>query len=64
MSEHRFCRVCTRKTEHDRYTDIMGVGNRAGIAERLFFGVVSLGASEVMADRYLECQECGKVSRA
>ncbi|MDP9854469.1 hypothetical protein [Agrobacterium tumefaciens] len=61
---NRFCRTCQKKTEHNRITDLLGVGDRDGIATRLFFGAITLGASEAMADRYLECHECGRRTRA
>lgn len=64
MSIVRFCRCCQRKTEHDHYTDLLGLGDRSSVAERLFFGVITLGASEAMADKRYECQECGRRSAA
>ena len=63
MSIRRFCRNCCKKTEHEKFVDLLGTGHRAGVVERLFFSVVSVGASEVMADRYVECDECGKITR-
>lgn len=63
MSVKRFCSCCGKKTGHEKFTDLLGLGERSGFAERLFFGVISMGASEVMADRYIECDECGKVTK-
>ena len=60
----RFCRFCLKKTDHDKHTDLLGIGDSDGVAARIFFVVVTLGASEAMADRYWECQECGKTTRA
>lgn len=64
MRTMRFCRICQKKTDHDHFVDLLSVGDRDGFATRLFFGIVTMGASEVMADRRYECQECGKVTRA
>jgi hypothetical protein len=64
MNYERFCRSCQKKTEHDHATDLLGLGDRDGVATRLFFGVLTLGASEVMANRFYECQECGRRARA
>ena len=59
----RFCRCCCKRTDHDKIVDIHGTGARSGVIERLFFFAVSMAASEVMASRYLECQECGRITR-
>jgi hypothetical protein len=59
----RFCRACGKKTGHYKRVDLMGAGKWAGPVDRLLCFVASMGASEAMASRYFECEECGKVTR-
>ena len=61
---YRFCRTCQKRTDHDHITDLLGDGSRDGVYTRAFFGFLTLGGSEAMADRYLECHECGRKTRA
>lgn len=63
MSVRKFCRTCRKKTDHDKRVDLLGDG-WSGPLERALCFVLSMGASEVMASRYLECEECGRVTRA
>lgn len=60
----RFCHCCGKKTDHDKRVDVHGLGRFSDAGERLFLGIVTMGASEAFADRYLQCEECGKVTRA
>jgi len=60
----RFCRTCLKATEHDVSTDLFGLGERSNLAERLFFGCMTLGISEAIATKRFECQECGTRRRA
>lgn len=64
MTEHRYCRYCQKKTDHDTYKDLFGMGERSNVAERLFFGMMTLGASEAIGTTRRECQECGTVTTA
>lgn len=64
MSVIRFCRGCGKKTNHDKRVDIHGQGSWSGAGERLLLGIATMGASEAFAERYLECEECGKVTGA
>lgn len=59
----RFCYACWKKTEHDVRVDIHGDGSWSDMGERLFLGIVTMGASEAMADKYLQCEECGRITR-
>lgn len=52
-----------KRTDHEDIVDLMGDGSRNGLLSRAFFCIVTIGASEGMADRYIECQECGKITR-
>ena len=58
MEKMRMCPRCERKTLHDEWKD-SPLGSRANAAERLFFGVISFGASELIMDKYRQCLRCG-----
>lgn len=58
----RFCRVCGKKTDHYKRVDLLGTGNWNSALDRILCAVASMGASEAMAHRYFECEECGKVT--
>lgn len=63
MSTTRFCYRCDKRAKHDRLVDVTGNGRPDSAVQRIACFVVSLGASEVFADRYLQCHECGKVTK-
>lgn len=55
----RYCRRCDCPTDHSKIrVNVMGDTDE-GVVSRFFWGVLSLGANEALADRYLECNECG-----
>ena len=59
----RFCHQCGKKTVHDKKTDVHGNGSFTGPIERTLLFFVTFAASEAMADRYVQCEECGRISR-
>ena len=56
MAQRRHCRKCDAETLHDREHELC-------VAERLFFGTFTLGASEAMFSSSLRCQRCGYASK-
>lgn len=62
MITSKYCKKCQKKTDH-RHVRVSGLGDEnEGAVKRLFIGAVTLGISEVFADHYLECAECGRTA--
>lgn len=59
MSELRYCKRCRENTLHDHFKDGLEEGVKADGFERAFFGVFTLGLSELIGDRWTKCQKCG-----
>ncbi len=60
----RYCKRCDCATDHHQIrVNVLGESNE-GIVSRVIWGIISLGANEALADRYLECNECGSRRRA
>lgn len=56
----RYCKWCAKPTNHSKIrVNVMGETDE-GIISRVLWGVLSLGANEALADRYLECNSCGE----
>ena len=62
-SELRWCKSCDQTTPHDSFVDGLAQGQKSSAGERLFFGVVTFGFSEAIADRWNKCQRCGRKER-
>lgn len=58
MSDTRYCRRCKKQTQHDHITDII-TADRASPLQRMLWGIVTVGVSELFSERQWECQECG-----
>lgn len=59
MTKRFFCRNCRKTTEHQyiRVSAFGGVGESAG--SRILTGLFTGGMSELFAESYYECGECG-----
>lgn len=55
-----YCHRCEGTTEHHAVRKNIFGEESEWIGTRLFFGICSAGVSEFLADRFLECSECGK----
>lgn len=53
MSEKRFCKTCNKNTYHDKLS-------KYSVPERVFFGVWTLGFSEIYNNTYYKCTKCNK----
>jgi uncharacterized CHY-type Zn-finger protein len=49
-----FCGNCKTYTSHSIYSDQKK-------AERIFFGLITIGLNELMVEKYYECMECGTI---
>jgi hypothetical protein len=49
----RWCKRCNENTEHDAKHEHHPL-------VRGFFAITTMGASEVVSDKWWECQKCGK----
>lgn len=56
MSEVRYCKSCRKETRHDVWRELLPGSN--SMAQRIFFGVASFGASELFTDKVAKCQRC------
>lgn len=63
MSQLRYCKSCNENTLHDKFKDGLVVGEKADAFERAFFGVFTLGFSEIIGDYWYKCQKCGRKIR-
>jgi uncharacterized protein with PIN domain len=63
-TQRRHCKCCGRETLHDLFKDIWGgkKAERSSLLERLFFGVATVGLSELDSKR-ARCQVCNTVVR-
>jgi hypothetical protein len=63
-SERRHRKCCGRETLHDLFKDIWGgkKAQRSSLFERVFFGVATVGLSELDTKR-VRCQVCDTVVR-
>lgn len=50
-----YCENCEKETIHKIYKDVID-----NIAARIFFGIFSLGVSEVFNDTHIYCTKCDK----
>jgi hypothetical protein len=57
-TEIRYCKQCRQDTRHDVFKDGLAIGEEADKFERVFFGIFTLGASELLTDRWRQCQRC------
>lgn len=63
MKKLRYCRYCRCGTKHTPIRiNVLGDTDE-GIISRIIWGVLSVGASEGLSDKYLECDECGAMRK-
>lgn len=56
----RFCKRCDDNTYHDITSGF--TPEMTGLFERVFFGIGTLGFSELERDVYITCQKCNKMT--
>tara|TARA_B100000749_G_C18446284_1_gene474393 strand:+ start:3289 stop:3486 length:198 start_codon:yes stop_codon:yes gene_type:complete len=56
-TKRRYCQECEKETLHDKFTDHIH-GEQFSSVGRLFWGAVTIGVSELGAERYWVCQQC------
>lgn len=56
----RWCKRCDRETPHDIWKEVFP---NTGAIERIFFGIGTIGFSELITTKCTECQRCGKIRR-
>ncbi len=55
----RFCQRCQKYTLHDK-CDLNERVEDLGLFGRVYFGIFTLGLSEMLREPGWRCQECGK----
>lgn len=58
----KWCKRCDAYQLHDVWKELFD-NSSTNFFDRAFFGIFTLGASELMTIKYKECQVCGKVKK-
>ena len=63
MSEKmKYCGGCDRSTPHEHWSKNV-TGGRADLADRLLEGLMTMGISELVNEKYCRCLRCGRKRR-
>lgn len=59
-TEIRYCKRCKKDTRHDIFKDGLVIGEKSDGFERGFFAIVTFGFSELVSEKWRQCQVCDK----
>ena len=62
-TEIRYCKRCEKDTRHDIFKDGMVRGQKVDSFERGFFAIFTFGFTELITDKWRQCQVCDKKER-
>jgi len=62
-TEIRYCKRCEKDTRFDIFKDGPVRGQKVDSVERAFFAIVTLGFTELITDKWRQCQVCDKKER-
>lgn len=59
-TEIHYCKKCQCDRRHDVFKDGLAIGKPVDGFERAFFGIFTLGMSELVTDWWRKCQACDR----
>ena len=62
-TEIRYCKRCWKDTRHDIFKDGPVRGQKVDSVERTFFAIITLGFTELITDKWRQCQVCDRKER-